>query len=95
MTVENNPKVKSIKIEVSFENSKIEEQILADEQIYDVGVNQNKVNGINFPRTQDINLPANCRNYLRTLKVNVFSDINIKLTSYSGPDGAGNEVATK
>jgi hypothetical protein len=25
MTVENNPKVKSIKIEVSFENSKIEE----------------------------------------------------------------------
>ncbi len=53
------------------------------------------MNGINFPRTQDINLPANCRNYLRTLKVNVFSDINIKLTSYSGPDGAGNEVATK
>ena len=39
MAVENNPKVKSIKIEVSFENSKIEEQLLVDETIYDVGVN--------------------------------------------------------
>ena len=51
MAVENNPKIKSIKIEVSFENSKIEEQLLIEEPIYDVGVNENKVNGINFPRT--------------------------------------------
>lgn len=50
---------------------------------------------MNYPRTQDINLPVNCRNYLRTLKVNVFSDINIKLTSYSGEQGTGVEVATK
>ena len=55
-----------------------------DETIYDTGVNENKVNGINYPQTQDINLPVNCRNYLRTLKINVFSDINIRLTSYSG-----------
>ena len=55
-----------------------------DETIYDTGVTENKLNGMNYPRTQDINLPVNCRNYLRTLKVNVYSDINIKLTSYAG-----------
>ena len=51
MAVTNNPKIKSIKIEVSFENSQIEEQQLMDETIYDTGVNENKVNGINYPRT--------------------------------------------
>ncbi len=95
MAVPNHPRIKSIKIEVSFENSQIEEQKTMDETIYDTSVNEQKINGMNYPRTQDINLPVNCRNYMRTLKVNVYTDINIRLTSYSGEQGTGVEVATK
>ena len=95
MSVPNHPKIKSIKSEVNFENSYIEEQKLVDETIYDTSVSENKINGMNYPRTQDINLPVNCRNYLRTLKVNVYCDINIRLTSYSGEQGTGVELANK
>lgn len=40
MSVSNHPKIKSIKIEVSFENSQIEEQKTMDETIYDTSVSE-------------------------------------------------------
>ena len=95
MKIENHPEIKSIKIDVGFKNTYIEEQKFVDETIYDVNVSENKLNGLNFPRTQDINLPVNCRNFMRTLKVNVYSDIVINLSSHSGENGSGREVSSK
>ena len=61
------------------------------EEIQDLGVGQDKM-GYQKYTMKDINLPTNCRLQCRTLKIDILADIIIKLTTWSEPEGQGEEV---